>query len=730
MNKAVAAGSSAPAMRIDDKYEIETGRVFLTGTQALVRLPMEQRRRDQAAGLNTACFVTGYRGSPLGGVDQQFERARAFLDRHHIRIQPAVNEDLGATAIWGTQQLHLSPGARYDGVFSMWYGKGPGVDRTGDVFKHGNLAGSAKSGGVLAVFGDDHICKSSTTAHQSEFAFVDANFPILSPSGVQEFLDLGIYGWAMSRYSGCWIAMKAVADTVDCSASVHVGATRAPIVLPDAGALDFEIPADGLNLRWPDEPLAQEERLHRLKLPAAIAFARANGLDAQVLGPPKARLGIVTSGKSYLDLRQALDDLGITPEMAAEIGIAVFKVGMPWPLEPDGIRAFAAEMDEILVIEEKRALIESQLKEQLYHLPADRRPLIVGKRDERGAAVLQTHGELTPAMIARVVARRIDRFHKSEEIDRRLAFLVEKEKILERDTAPLSRIPYFCSGCPHNTSTNVPEGSRAFAGIGCHYMATWMDRRTETHTHMGGEGANWVGLSPFTDENHVYVNLGDGTYYHSGILAIRQAVAAGVNMTVKILYNDAVAMTGGQPVDGPLSVPQVTRQLAAEGVGKIIVVAEDPAHYADGDVFAPGVTVHDRTDFAHLQRGLRDVPGVTALVYDQTCAAEKRRQRKRGQLVDPAKRVFINQAVCEGCGDCSVQSNCLSVIPVETEFGRKRSIDQGSCNKDFSCLRGFCPSFVTIHGGALRHSNDDRPGVSTPEDDSGDIDALAAALPA
>ncbi len=724
MNKVAPVAPTGRKMQIDDKYEIDTGRIYITGTQALVRLPMMQRRRDEAAGLNTACLVTGYRGSPLGGVDQQFLRAQKFLDRHHIKIQPAVNEDLAATAVWGTQQLHLSPGARYDGVFSMWYGKGPGVDRSGDALKHANLAGSERNGGVLAVFGDDHTCKSSTTAHQSEYAFVDASIPILSPSGVQEFLDLGIYGWALSRYSGCWVGMKAVADTVDCSASVYVDPERTPIILPTAQDLGFDLPSDGLNLRWPDLPLEQEERLHKYKLPAALAFARVNKLNKQVLGKPSARIGIVTSGKSYLDVRQAIEDLGLTPEAAEEIGIAIFKVGMPWPLEPQAIGKFAQGMDEILVVEEKRGLIEGQLKEQLYHLPEDQRPIIVGKTDEKGAPVLQPNGELTPATIARVIAARIARFHKSAEVDARLKFLADKERALELMIAPVNRIPYFCSGCPHNSSTIVPEGSRAFAGIGCHYMATWMDRRTETYTQMGGEGGSWVGLSPFTDENHIFVNLGDGTYFHSGVLAVRQAVAANVNMTVKLLYNDAVAMTGGQPLDGNLTVPMISRQLEAEGVKKIVIVAEDPDHYPPGDPIATGVTVHDRTDFARMQRELRDIDGVTVLIYDQTCAAEKRRRRKRGLMPDPAKRVYINQSICEGCGDCSTKSNCLSVIPVETEFGRKRAIDQNSCNKDYSCVNGFCPSFVTIQGGHLAAA-----GTDQKSDGAHDIDTLAAKLP-
>jgi len=692
------AVSGLAAVSLDDKYELERGRVFLTGTQALVRLPMMQRRRDERAGLNTGAFISGYRGSPLGGVDLQFWRARRFLDAHHIKFQPGVNEDLGLTAIWGSQQVNLFPGATYDGAFAMWYAKGPGVDRSGDVMKHGNLAGTSPHGGVLLLAGDDHTCKSSTTAHQSEFAFMDASIPVLNPAGVQEFLDLGLYGWAMSRFSGCWIGFKTIADTVDSSASVYVDPERVPIVIPE----DFEMPEGGLNIRWPDPPLEQEYRLRRHKLYAALAFARANGLDRTVIDSPKRRLGIVTTGKAYLDLRQALEDLGIDDELAAEIGLTVYKVAMPWPLEREGMRRFAEGLEEILVVEEKRAVIENQLKEQLYNWRADVRPRVIGEFDEDGEWILPSTGELTPARIARVVAARIARFHSSPRIAERLAFLEEKEQALHADKALIERIPYFCSGCPHNTSTRVPEGSRAVAGIGCHYMVVWMDRATETFTQMGGEGVTWVGQAPFTSEKHVFTNLGDGTYYHSGLLAIRQAVSAGVNITYKLLFNDAVAMTGGQPVEGGLTVPQITRQLQAEGVGRIAVVSDEPHKYPVGTEFAHGTTIHHRDDLDALQKELRDWPGVSLLVYDQTCAAEKRRRRKRGTFPDPDRRVVINEAVCEGCGDSSVQSNCLSVVPVETEFGRKRRIDQSSCNKDFSCLKGFCPSFVTVEGGALR----------------------------
>ena len=686
------------AVSLDDKYALDSGRVFLTGTQALVRLPIMQRQRDAAAGLNTGCFISGYRGSPLGGLDQQLWQARRFLQSNHIHFQAGVNEDMAATAIWGSQQGNLFGDSNFDGVFAMWYGKGPGVDRSGDVFKHGNAAGSSPHGGVLLLAGDDHMAKSSTLAHQCEYSFMDAMIPVLNPAGVQEFLDLGLYGWAMSRYSGCWIGFKTIGETVDSSSSVYVDPQRVQIVLPD----DYEMPPGGLNIRWPDPPLVQEERLHRYKVHAALAFARANRLDKVVIDSPKRRFGIVTAGKSYLDVRQALDDLGIDDKMAADIGLTVYKVAMTWPLERTGLRDFAEGLEEILVVEEKRAVLENQIKEQLYNWRADVRPRVIGKYDEERTWILPSTKELTPARIARVIARRIARFYSSERIERRLRFLTEREQALQAKPEAMQRIPYFCSGCPHNTSTRVPEGSRALAGIGCHYMVQWMDRRTDTFTQMGGEGVPWVGQAPFSKTKHVFANLGDGTYFHSGILAVRACVGAGVNITFKVLYNDAVAMTGGQHVDGPLDPAMITRQLYAEGVKKIQVVADDPDKYPIGIEWAPGVTVHHRDELDHVQRQIREIPGVTAIVYDQTCAAEKRRRRKRGLYPDPPKRVFINDLVCEGCGDCSVKSNCLSVVPLETEFGRKRAIDQSSCNKDYSCVNGFCPSFVTVHGGTLR----------------------------
>ncbi|MBM3533103.1 MAG: indolepyruvate ferredoxin oxidoreductase family protein [Alphaproteobacteria bacterium] len=698
---------------LDDKYELDRGRVYLTGVQALVRLPIMQRQRDAKAGLNTGCFISGYRGSPLGGFDQQLWQAKRFLKRNNIQFQPGVNEDMAATAVWGSQQVNMFKGATVDGVFGIWYGKGPGVDRSGDVFKHANNAGTSKNGGVLVLSGDDHTCKSSTLAHQSEYAFMDASIPVLHPSGVQEVLDYGLLGWAMSRYSGCWIALKAIAETMDSSASVAIDPDRVQIVLPD----DFETPPGGLNIRWPDPPLEQEYRLHKWKLYAALAFARVNKLDRTVIDSPRPRFGIVTTGKSYLDVMQALEDLGIDEAHAAEIGLRVYKVGMVWPLEREGIRHFAEGLEEILVVEEKRAVIENQMKEQLYNWREDVRPRVIGKFDEQRNWILPSADELTPARIARVIAARIARFYTSERIKKRLAFLEAKEAALSHPKTDFKRTPWFCSGCPHNTSTVVPEGSRAVAGIGCHYMAVWMDRKTETFTQMGGEGVSWIGQAPFTETPHIFANLGDGTYNHSGILAIRAAVASGVNITYKLLYNDAVAMTGGQPADNNFTVPQISRQLAAEGVKKIVVVTDEPDKYPIGTGFAPGVAVHHRDELDSVQRDLREVQGVTALIYDQTCAAEKRRRRKRGTLPDPDRRVIINELVCEGCGDCGVKSNCVSVVPVETEFGRKRAIDQSSCNKDFSCVNGFCPSFVSVEGGKLkkRRGRGEQPFPVLPE---------------
>jgi indolepyruvate ferredoxin oxidoreductase len=688
---------------LDDKYTAESGRVFVTGIQALVRLPMVQRQRDLAAGLNTAGYVTGYRGSPLGTLDQQLERARKLLKAHHVVHQPGVNEDLAATACSGTQQVGLEGESRYDGVFAIWYGKGPGVDRSGDAIRHGNLFGSAKSGGVLLLLGDDHICESSTTAHQSEYAMVDAMVPVLNPAGVDEILEYGLLGIAMSRFSGAWVALKCVHDTVESTASIEVGPDRPGIVLPT----DYVPPSGGLNLRWPDNgigqrmALAQEERLHAHKLEAARAFARANRLDRVVLGGKGAWLGVVTTGKSWLDLIAALDDLGIDQARARELGLLVYKVGMVWPLEPRALAEALAGLEKVVVVEEKRGLIESQAKELLY--PLDRRPVIVGKRDEAGAPLFPSHGSLGSNGIAIAIARRLLERRDDAALRARLEALEQAERAAAGYVPAMLRLPYFCPGCPHSSSTKVPEGSKALAGIGCHFMAQWMDRDTRRFTQMGGEGASWLGEAPFSTRTHVFQNVGDGTFYHSGSLAVRAAVASGANVTFKILYNDAVAMTGGQKMEtGNLSVPAITRLLESEGVKEIAVVTDEPGKYPLAAGFAPGVRVHHRDELDAVQRRLRDVGGVSALVYDQTCAAEKRRRRKRGAFPDPDERVVINERVCEACGDCGMASNCVAIQPVETEFGRKRRIDQSACNKDFSCLKGFCPSFVSVKGATLR----------------------------
>ncbi len=685
------------SVSLDDKYELEEGQVFITGTQALVRFPMMQRQRDAAAGLKTGGFISGYRGSPLGLYDQSLWKAKPFLKNNDIHFQPGVNEDLAATSIWGTQQLHLSGKSDYDGVFGIWYGKGPGVDRSGDVFKHGNMAGTTEHGGVVVLMGDDHTAKSSTVAHQSEQALVAAMIPVLNPATVQEYLDYGLYAIALSRYSGCWVGMKCLTDTVESSATADVGPDRVKISIPDT----VTPPAGGVYLRWPDNAVGQEERLVRHKIPMVKAFVRANGLDRITQDAQQRKFGIATTGKSWLDVQQALSDLGITEAVAEEIGLSVYKVGCTWPLEPDGLKEFAAGLDEILVVEEKRSLIEEQAARILYDV--EKRPRLVGKTDEQGAILLSSDGELTPSLVATAIASRLKLRDLPKEIKEGISVAEANESGNAMPAAPVSRSPWFCSGCPHNSSTNVPEGSRAMAGIGCHTMAVYMpNRRTQTYTHMGAEGANWIGQSPFTNEDHIFQNLGDGTYYHSGLMAIRAAAAADVNITYKILFNDAVAMTGGQPFDGPLTPWQISHQVHAEGTKKIIVVTDEPDKYDAQASWAPEVTIRHRDELDKVQRELREIKGVTVLIYDQTCAAEKRRRRKRGTFPDPAKRAFINDLVCEGCGDCGVASNCVSVKPLETEFGRKRVIDQSSCNKDFSCVKGFCPSFVTVEGGALR----------------------------
>ena len=716
---------------LDDKYALDRGLAFMSGVQALVRLPMLQRQRDQQQGKNTAGFISGYRGSPLGGYDQALWKAKDHLQTQHIHFQPGVNEELAATALWGTQQLGFAPPGsnKFDGVFGIWYGKGPGVDRCSDVFKHANMAGTSRHGGVIAIAGDDHVAKSSTAAHQSDHIFKACGLPVFFPSGVQDILDMGLHAFAMSRFSGLWSGMKTIQEVVESSASVVVDPGRVNIVLPE----DFAMPPGGLHIRWPDAALEQEARLMDYKWYAALAYVRANRLNHDVIRTPHDRFGIIASGKAYNDTRQALADLGLDDDTCRTLGIRLHKVNVVWPLEATITRDFATGLQEILVVEEKRQVIEYQLKEELYNWRPDVRPNVLGKFDEpEGDAtggewsmpnpsenwLLRAKADLTPALVARAIAKRLTKLGVPEDVQRRMAQRLQVLDARERELAALKadtgeRAPWFCSGCPHNTSTRVPEGSRAVAGIGCHFMAVWMDRSTSTFTQMGGEGVPWVGQAPFTTENHVFANLGDGTYFHSGLLAIRQSIAAGVNITYKLLYNDAVAMTGGQQVgerpEGH-SVLQIQKSLVSEGVKKLVIITDEPAKY-EGATLEAGVTVHHRDELDRIQRELREIPGTTALIYDQTCATEKRRRRKRGKLADPARRVVINELVCEGCGDCSAQSNCLSVEPLETEFGRKRRINQNTCNKDFSCVKGFCPSFVTVEGGQLRKPKKEKLGT-------------------
>lgn len=695
---------------LDDRYDLSQSRIFVNGSQAIVRLALMQHARDAAEGVNTAGLITGYRGSPLGGLDQQLVRAEKFLRARSIIFQPGINEDLAATAIWGAQQAELRGLGKYDGVFGIWYGKGPGVDRSGDAFRHANHAGTSKHGGVIALMGDDHTCESSTSAHQSEFKFIDAMMPVMNPAGLQEVLDYGLYGWALSRYAGVWTGIKCVKDNIEQSASIDGSLDRVKISLPE----DFEMPPDGLSIRRRDNVLEKEARLYDYKIPAVRAFVRANGLDQIILeggGAPK--IGIITSGKSYLDTVEALDLLGITAGVrASALGVRLYKLGLTWPLEPAGVTRFiGGGLDTVIVVEEKRSLIETQLKEQLYGTLSA--PVIIGKRDEIGETLFPAHAALEPVQIAQAIGERLLARTNDEELRARLEQLEQVAARVAALPGIIERLPYFCAGCPHNISTLVPEGAHAYAGIGCHYMAQWMDRSTEGFTHMGGEGANWIGEAPFSKQGHVFQNIGDGTYVHSGALAIRAAIAAGSNMTFKILFNDAVAMTGGQGLDGDLTVQQLAHQMTADGAARVVVVAEDLSKYPSRSDFPSTTWLHSRDDLDSVQRDLSEVEGVSVLIYDQTCAAELRRRRRRGLADDPPKRVVINELVCEGCGDCGVQSNCVAIVPVDTQFGRKRAIDQSACNKDYSCLKGFCPSFVSVSGGTLK-GKEDEGAQSTP----------------
>jgi len=684
---------SLEAVSLDDKYDLDEHRILLSGTQAVVRLALMQQARDRRAGKNTAAYITGYRGSPLGSLDQQFWRAANVLKPRDLLFQPAINEDLATTAMWGSQQAEMRGEGRFDGVFGLWYGKGPGVDRAGDALRHANLAGTSPLGGVVALMGDDHTCESSTTAHQSEFAFVDAMIPILNPAGVQEILDYGLLGYALSRYAGVWVGMKCVKDNIESTATVDGAPDRVATMVPQA----FQMPRGGVNIRPRDNPLAQEERLHEQKIPAVLAFLMANAPDRIVhSGGREPSFGIVTTGKSYLDVLQAFDELGIDEVRAADLGIRVLKIACVWPLEPLMIRSFARGLERIMVVEEKRGLIEPQIKEILYG--AANAPRVIGKKNEAGEWLFPSKGVLDPNDIAIALGERILARRPDNGLDRRVAQLKSAQETITATRDLVARTPYFCPGCPHNSSTVIPEGTRAYAGIGCHYMVQSMDRATEGYTQMGAEGANWIGESPFSTRDHVFQNIGDGTYNHSGSLAIRAAAASGINITYKILFNDAVALTGGQPMDGDLTVERIADQVVAEGAQRLVIVSDEPDKYPVGTPWPLGTTIRHRDDIDEVQRDLAKVGGLSVMIFDQTCAAEKRRRRKRGRYPDPDRIVVINELVCEGCGDCGVQSNCLAIVPVETEFGRKRAIDQSTCNKDFSCAKGFCPSFVTVHG--------------------------------
>ena len=693
---------------LNDRYDLEKSPVLLSGTQALVRLMLLQKKLDEAAGLNTAGLVTGYRGSPLGAVDMQMTRALKPLTESKITFQPGLNEDLAATALWGAQQAELRGEGKFDGVFGLWYGKGPGVDRSGDVVRHANMAGSSRFGGVLMAMGDDHTGESSTVLHQSELALIDAYMPIVSPAGVQEVLDYGLYGFALSRFSGLWVGVKTMKDTIEVTSVVDTNLDRYNFVAPD-----FQMPDGGLNIRLVDDRIEQEARLIDYKRHAAEAFARANKIDKRVLGKAGAKIGFVAAGKNWLDLQHALSLLNIDASEAERIGLTTYKIGQVWPLDMNSFEAWAEGLDLIVVAEEKRKLIEVQIKEALFDNRQGRR-VYGGTRD--GKPFFSAKWALDPVEIALKLGEVL--VNEGRNTDGVMAGLAELREAQQSDNAKeiVARLPYFCSGCPHNTSTKVPDGSRAYAGIGCHFMAQWMDRETLGYTHMGGEGANWIGEAPFSNRIHVFQNMGDGTYNHSGVQAIRAALAAGTTITYKILYNDAVAMTGGQGNEGELSAPRIVRELQAMGVENLAVVYDEKE---DVDFEAmKGVETYERAHLQTVQEKFAKTPGVSTIVYIQTCAAEKRRRRKRGLFPDPDKRLFINTDVCEGCGDCGVQSNCVSIVPKETELGRKRAIDQSSCNKDFSCIKGFCPSFVTLEGAQLRKNATttlDVPDLPMPE---------------
>jgi len=706
---------STQKISLNDKYDLTKSPVMLNGTQALVRLMLMQKHRDVQAGLNTAGLVTGYRGSPLGAVDMQMKRAEKHLTASDITFQYGLNEDLAVTALWGAQQAEVRGEGKYDGVFGLWYGKGPGVDRSGDAIRHANMAGSSKYGGVLMAMGDDHTGESSTVLHQSEWSLMDCYLPIVSPAGVQEILDYGIYGIGLSRFSGLWTGLKTMKDTIEVTSVVDGNPDRMQLVTPE-----FDMPADGLNIRLDDDRFRQENRIIDYKRFAAEAYSHANKMDKRMWGKPGAKIGFVAAGKNWLDLVHAMSLLNIDENMAERLGITTYKVGQTWPLDMKGFNDWAEGLDLIVVVEEKRKLIEIQIKEAIFD---DRRGRRVYGWYKGGAGgmhrdeLFPTKYALDPIMIAEKLGQILIEEGRETEAIRAGLSALEDAKRADNAEEIAARLPYFCSGCPHNSSTKLPDGSRAYAGIGCHFMVQWMDRETTGFTHMGGEGVNWVGEAPFSNRKHVFQNLGDGTYNHSGVQAIRAALAEGTNITFKILYNDAVAMTGGQEAEGGLTAQQIAHELTAMGV-KTIAVVYDEKEDVDAKLFPAGMRMHERAELMVVQKEFEQVEGVSAIIYIQTCAAEKRRRRKKGLFPDPDQRVFINSDVCEGCGDCGVQSNCVSIVPKETELGRKRAIDQSSCNKDFSCVKGFCPSFLTIEGAKIRKEPTaalDLPDLPTPE---------------
>lgn len=692
-----APKKSAPKNLPEQTYIEQQGPVFMSGNQAYLRLTFEQHRRDQEAGLNTAGFISGYRGSPFGHFDQDAKRVGKALQARNIKFNPGVNEAMAATAVWGSQQIDFFGSSQYDGVFGLWYGKGPGVDQAADALHHGNLWGTHRNGGVVMAVGDDPMSRSSSIQQQSEYVLSGLCIPVMQCSSVQDIYDYGLIAYQMSRFAGVWVAVKSVSDIAESWYMVDVDPARTQTQLPN----DFKMPECGVHIRWPDQSVDQDHRMAVARIPAVKAFVRANRLNRVMKDVGKRRLGIISAGKSYIDTLEALEDLGINAQQREALGLAVFKVAVTWPLEETLLREFAETVDELIVIEESRPFLETQVKDILYDMPQSLRPRVMGKRDFDGREQLPSNGELTPALIARVLVNWFKDYHTTDSMTDWISMLDQTDQELALPRKTVDRTPYFCSGCPHNSSTKTPEGANQLVGIGCHYLVRLMDRDGISFTQMGGEGATWAGAAPFVDQKHAFVNLGDGTYYHSGSNAIRQAIASGVNITYKILYNDAVAMTGGQPHDGPLSVHAITHELKAEGAARVVVVSDDPSKFNKSE-FAAGTDLYHRDQLISVQEELQQIPGVTILIYEQTCATELRRRRKRGIANDPAKRAYINYRLCEGCGDCGEASNCLSVQPLETELGRKRIIDQSACNKDFSCVNGFCPSFVTIEGGDLQ----------------------------